>query len=93
MFGQYGDVDGSGASSNGKKKLSTALSADGGKLIALGRHAVAAYRNASTLNYGMTPAEVVTLFNNAFASGNKDFIEAQKKILEDLNQQQLCPLN
>jgi len=41
----------------------------------------------------MTPAEVVTLFNNASASGDKDFIEAQKKILEDLNQQQLCPLN
>jgi hypothetical protein len=69
------------------------LSAGGGQLIALGRHAVAAYLNASTVNYGMTPAEVVTLFNNAYASGDKDFIEAQKKILEDLNQQQPCPLN
>ena len=75
------------------QSLLQVLSNDGGKLIALGRHAVAAYLNASTVNYGMTPAEVVTLFNNAFASGNKDLIEAQKKILEDLNQQQPCPLN
>jgi hypothetical protein len=67
-----------------------ALDYNGGGINALIRHAMAAYLNASTLNFGMTPAQVVAAFQQAIAAGGN--IEATKNRFDTLNNQG-CPLN
>jgi hypothetical protein len=73
------------------KTLHQVLSQGGGHLIALGRHAVAALLNAAHPNvaYDMTPAQVVSAFQAAFASGA---YEATKNVFEAFNEQG-CPIN
>lgn len=67
-----------------------AVTANGGGLNALRRHAAAAYLNAlAGLNYGLTPAQVVAAFQAAYDSGN---YEATKNQFDFLNNQG-CPLN
>jgi hypothetical protein len=67
------------------------LELGGGGLNALGRHAVAALLSAASdpVNYNLTPAEVITMFNAAFGSGN---YEATKNVFAGYNEQ-VCPLN
>jgi hypothetical protein len=67
------------------------MSTGGGGLIALGRHAVAALLNAQTgaVDYGLTPAQVIAMFNAAVASGD---YERTKNELAFLNERG-CPLN
>lgn len=72
------------------QSLLDAVTLRGGHLNALGRHAVAAFLNASTeVDYGMTPSEVVDAFNDAYASGD---YEETKIVFEELNEAG-CPLN
>lgn len=73
------------------KTLVQVLSAGGGGLTALGRHAVAALLNtaSSGVDYGMTTASAVDAFNAAYASGA---FETQKNIFEAANENG-CPLN
>lgn len=67
-----------------------AVTANGGGLNALRRHAAAAFLNASAgLNYSMTPAQVVAAFQAAYDSGN---YETTKNTFDQLNNQG-CPLN
>lgn len=74
--------------------LGQVVQLEGGKLNALGRHAVAALLNAASpgVAYDMTTADVITSFNNAYASGNKNTIEAAKNVFEGFNEQG-CLLN
>jgi hypothetical protein len=70
--------------------LLAALDNGGGDLSALGRAGTAALLNASYgLNYGMTPAQVITAVKSAIVSGN---FEATKTLLDDMNNRG-CPLN
>jgi hypothetical protein len=73
------------------KSLLQALSAGGGGKVAFGRHAVAGLLNAASpgVNYKFTVAEVITMVQNAFATGNYD---AAKNLLEAENESG-CPLN
>ena len=68
--------------------------ARGGGLDALGRHAVAALLNAASpdVEYDYTAAQVISLFNDAYASGNRQTIEDQKTLFDVLNNQG-CGLN
>lgn len=68
--------------------------ARGGGLNALGRHTVAALLNASSagVEYDYTTAEVIDLFNAAYASGDRATIENQKNVFDFLNNQG-CGLN
>lgn len=70
------------------------LSQDGGKLKALGRHAVAALLNAASgdVSYDYSSLQVKLLFNDVYP-GSKDDHEAAKKMLEQFNQENYCPLN
>jgi hypothetical protein len=72
------------------QSLLQVVSAGGGGLRALGRHAVAALLNAQSgsVDFGMTAAEVIAAFNAAYASG--DF-NTQKDAFEALNELG-CPL-
>lgn len=65
----------------------------GGKLNALGRHAVAALLNAASggVSYDLSPDQVISLFNAAF-HGSKAERERAKNLLERFNSQG-CPLN
>jgi hypothetical protein len=76
------------------KTLGQVVALGGGGLNALGRSAVAALLNGASagVNYDYTPAQVIALFNTAFASGNKKAIEAQKDVFDFLNNQG-CTLN
>ena len=69
------------------------LSQGGGKLRALGRHAVAALLNAasSDVSYDYSSLQVKLLFDDVY-SGSKDDQLAAKKMLEFFNEQS-CPLN
>ena len=73
------------------KSFLQVLAAGGGGLTALGRHTVAALLNSANgaVDYGMTPAQVISAFNAAYASGG---YEAQKNIFAGLNERD-CPLN
>ncbi len=64
------------------------LHAGGGGMQALGRHAVAAYLNASSGTVGslLTPAEVVSMFSVAAQSADAAVVENLKDAFEDLNQ-------
>jgi hypothetical protein len=68
--------------------------ARGGGLNALGRSAVAALLNATSpgVSYDYTAAEVIDLFNAAYASGDRTIIENQKNVFDFLNNQG-CGLN
>ncbi len=74
----------------GHKTLLQVLLTGGGGKIALGRHAVAALLNAvhPEVDYAYTPAEVIALVQQAFATGN---YEATKNLLKEENQSG-CPL-
>lgn len=76
------------------KTLLQVLGLNGGGLNALGRHAVAGLLSSASagVNYDYTPAQVISYFNAAFATGNKKTIEAQKDVFDFLNNQG-CPLN
>jgi hypothetical protein len=62
-----------------------ALGNGGGGQNALMRHAAAAYLNAVSGFYPLTPAQVVALVNGALASGNAATIESVKNQLDALN--------
>jgi len=68
------------------------LNTGGGGLDALGRQTVGALLNSAhpSVNYPLTTAEVITLFQTAFDSGN---YEAQKNAFEAFNKNLPCPLN
>jgi hypothetical protein len=78
----------------GNLTLLQAVKLGGGQYQALGRHATAALLNATTssINYGMTPAQVITLVQAAIDSGNLTTVEATKDQLSMLNERG-CPLN
>lgn len=61
------------------------LGQGGGGIEALGRHAVAALLNSASadVDYGPSPAGVISAFNAAFASGD---YETQKNVFERLNE-------
>jgi hypothetical protein len=61
----------------------------GGGLKALGRHTVAALLSSGSVNYGMTPAQVIAAFNAAYASGNYDALHNQFAAMNERG----CPLN
>lgn len=71
------------------KSLLQVLGLGGGGLEALGRHAVAALLSSASLNYGLTTAQVISMFNAAYSSGN---YEPTKNQFDTLNNQ-TCPLN
>lgn len=72
------------------KSLVQVLALQGGGLEALGRHAVSALLSAATFgDYGLTTAQVISMFNAAYASGD---YETTKNKFAALNEQ-LCPLN
>lgn len=62
------------------------LGQGGGDLIALGRHAVAGLLSSAhpSIDYGIFPADVIAMFQNAYASGD---YEATKDILAAANEQ------
>jgi hypothetical protein len=65
------------------------LSQGGGGLNALGRHTVAALLDAaSTIDYGLTPAQVIAQFNAVFPGGD---YEGQKNLFQARNERD-CPL-
>jgi hypothetical protein len=69
-----------------------ALQRGGGAQNALGRHAVAALLNASNpnINFAFTPAQVIALVQNAYATGN---YEAAKNTLAAENEKEGVDLN
>ncbi len=71
------------------RTLLQVLGHGGGGLYALGRHTVAAYLSAGTVDYGMTQAQVVAAFNAAYASGDYGPLHTQ---FETYNERG-CPLN
>ncbi len=74
----------------GTPSLLNALGMKGGGLNALMRHATAALLNTSSgVNYGMTPAQVISAFQAAFDSGN---FEPTKDMFDAMNNRG-CPLN
>ena len=75
------------------KTLREVLRGGGGGLNALGRHTVAALLNAAAgeVSFGLTPSEVIALFNDVFP-GTKDEYNELKDSFEALNEQG-CPLN
>jgi cysteine-rich repeat protein len=75
------------------KTLLQVLQGEGGGLIALGRHTVAALLNAQSggVNYKLTVAEVISRFNSVFP-GTPAQYEALKNRFESFNVQG-CPLN
>ena len=66
---------------------------NGGGLVALGRHTVAAVLNAANpeVSYDMTPQQVIDAFNAVYPGSKGDY-ETLKNEFEDLNEQG-CPLN
>ena len=65
------------------------LSQGGGGLNALGRHTVAALLDAApTIDYGLTPAQVIAQFNAVFPGGD---YEGQKNLFQARNERD-CPL-
>lgn len=76
------------------KTLDDALRQGGGCEKALGRHSVAAFLNALILgatSFGMSSPDVLTMTNNALATGDCSQIDSAKNYLESLNERS-CPL-
>ena len=69
-----------------------ALSAKRGGENALMRHAVAAYLNASSGSFPLSPADVVAAINAALGTGDGTIIEALKNELDEFNNLG-CPLS
>jgi hypothetical protein len=71
------------------KTLLQVVGLGGGGINALGRHAVAALLNASSVDvdYDLSAQQVIDAFNAAYASGNKNVIETQKNVFDLLNNQ------
>jgi hypothetical protein len=69
------------------------LKGQGGGLIALGRHTVAALLNSASsgVSFELTPGEVVNAFNAVFPGSDSEY-ETLKNRFAGLNQR-LCPLN
>ena len=49
--------------------------------------AVAALENSLTMNYPLTPSQVITMVNNAISSGNKTTVENLQSYLNNLNEE------
>jgi hypothetical protein len=66
---------------------------NGGGLVALGRHTVAAVLNAANpeVSYDMTPQQVIDAFNAVYPGSKGDY-ETLKNEFEEFNEQG-CPLN
>ena len=62
-----------------------ALTEGGGDIDALLRHAASAYLNALSVDYPLTAAQVVSMTNDAIASGNAATIESLKDTFDGLN--------
>ena len=62
-----------------------ALTEGGGGVDALLRHAAAAYLNALSVDYPLTGAQVVSMTNDAIASGNAATIESLEDTFDGLN--------
>ena len=73
------------------KTLLQVMKTGGGGLKALGRHTVAAYLNAHTIDYNLAPDAVVDAFD-AVHPGSKSDYNGLKGIFEGFNEQG-CPLN
>jgi hypothetical protein len=73
------------------KTLVQVLGLGGAGLNALGRHAVAALLNASnsSVDYGMTPQQVIDAFNAVFPGGNYEALKNQFEVRNEKG----CPLN
>lgn len=71
--------------------LGDVVTAKGGGLNALGRHAVAALLNAASddVDYDRSVDSVIASFNDAYATGNYEYV---KNVFEGFNEQS-CPLN
>jgi hypothetical protein len=67
------------------------LEQGGGGLNALGRHVVAALLSSgsSSVNYGMTPAQVIAAFNAGFPASDYEALKDRFAALNERN----CPLN
>src|SRR6185503_3104593 len=65
------------------------LSQGGGGLNALGRHTVAALLSAGSVNYGMTPAQVIAAFNAVFPGGDYEGLHLQFAAMNERG----CTLN
>jgi hypothetical protein len=48
---------------------------------------VAALENSLTMNYPLTPSQVITMVNNAISSGNKTTVENLQSYLNNLNEE------
>jgi len=76
------------SNSGAKLTIQTALELNGGGARALIRHAAAALLNASHAKvfYGIaSPDDVIDAFNEAYNSGSRSVIEAQKNEFDELN--------
>jgi hypothetical protein len=71
------------------KTLLDVVSNGGGGLTALGRHTVAALLSAGSVNYGMTPAQVIAAFNGVFPGGDYEGLKNQFAVANERG----CPLN
>ncbi len=71
------------------KTLLQVLSQGGGGLTALGRHTVAALLSAGSVNYGMTPAQVIAAFNSVYPGGDYETLHTQLAAMNERG----CPLN
>jgi len=58
-----------------------------GKVELLLFQAVAALENSLTMNYPLTPSQVITMVNNAISSGNKTTVENLQSYLNNLNEE------
>jgi hypothetical protein len=73
------------------KTLLQALQAGGGGQAALGRIAVAALLDSSSLNFRYTPEEVIQMVKDAYATG--DYVTAKNTLESEWVPKENCPLN
>ena len=75
------------------RTLLQVLRTGGGRLVALGRHTVAALLNAASpdVNYGLSANDVIDMFNDVFPGSDSDY-EALKDLFEQLNESD-CPID
>jgi hypothetical protein len=83
-----------GRAAFGNKKLKDVLGFGDGGLKALGRQAVAALLNATSpgVDYQYTSTQVISMFQQAFDSGNATLIESTKNLFDQANNRG-CDLN
>jgi hypothetical protein len=73
------------------KTLLQALQANGGGQAALGRIAVAALLDSTSLNFSYTPEEVIQMVQDAYATG--DYVTAKNTLESEWVPTENCPLN